>query len=271
MPKNKREYSRRDKIIEDKINALQQRLHAIKLQLNYATKFVEVLRNKWLLKYPEARKLTTAQRNTLYSDADQLEQMIRDLHREYQAVKHEIELASIELKYAASDPYEYKVRAEYKNLLEQQRKLLEKIASQLSPDERGQLSELQKNETELHSFRRSVRHFMIKLRNFSNIYRKKIQKILDIERKKLREYKKSVQGLVDETKGLAAQIAYNSFMNVRKQFYNLVLKAEVGVIDVAWSQHQYIQKNKSRLLKERSRDLKILREEFREIIEEVEK
>jgi tetratricopeptide (TPR) repeat protein len=55
------------------------------------------------------------------------------------------------------------------------------------------------------------------------------------ERQALRTEVAALDGVQGEAKDLVGRIAYRSFSAVRSQFYRLVLKADVGLVDVAWS------------------------------------
>ena len=49
------------------------------------------------------------------------------------------------------------------------------------------------------------------------------------------------------------------------RFYNIVLRAEVGIIDVAWALKESSTKNSTRLVAERKRELKLLDDEFKQV------
>ena len=65
------------------------------------------------------------------------------------------------------------------------------------------------------------------------------------------------------------RIAYNSFARVEKQFFDLILKAQVGVVDAAWTQKKERTDAITALENERRAQLKALQDEFSEVLKEV--
>jgi hypothetical protein len=85
----------------------------------------------------------------------------------------------------------------------------------------------------------------------------------------LKQYEGLVTLLKEQAKHLAAQIAYGTFLSVRKKFKSLVLRADVGLIDVVWQEKQSVQSTFKRLSKERNSELRVLESEFKDILQEV--
>ena len=67
-----------------------------------------------------------------------------------------------------------------------------------------------------------------------------------------------------------SRIALNSFRRVQDAFYALILKADVGIVDVAWSRKADKSKEIQRLAQEKDRQIRFLDQEFKEVLEEVE-
>ena len=55
------------------------------------------------------------------------------------------------------------------------------------------------------------------------------------------------------------------FKAVTTRFYNVVVRADVGIIDVAWALKDSSTRNTNRLVAERKRELKLLDDEFKEV------
>lgn len=267
-PKTSTELLGRSKAVLKRIEQLQARLHNLTIQLDYANRYLNTVR-KWLVENPDAQQLNTSQRNELRTDANELELQIRNLREEHAKLNNELELANIELGYAAANQQEQAIQNEYQRLLLQEKQLLEQLKTRLSLDEQQQLSEIQGYQERLQTARRQLRRFFSRLQQESFRFRVDVQNKLTQEKNKQEQYRSQISALEQDSKGLASQIAYNSFVSVRKKFYDLVLRAEVGVIDVAWQEKQTIQTERLRLTNEKNRELKVLDSEFRDILEEV--
>jgi TolA-binding protein len=69
--------------------------------------------------------------------------------------------------------------------------------------------------------------------------------------------------------GLVGRIAYDNFLRVRRQIYDLVLKADVGIIDVGWTRKHDTTVKIQKLAQDEDRDLKLLDDDFKEVLGEV--
>ncbi len=95
-----------------------------------------------------------------------------------------------------------------------------------------------------------------------------MQKVLDEESGKLTGYRERLVELDGETEGVVGGITYANFRKVQERFYDLVLKADVGVIDVGWAEREEHRTRIDMLTRERNRALQALDEEFNEITDE---
>jgi tetratricopeptide (TPR) repeat protein len=89
------------------------------------------------------------------------------------------------------------------------------------------------------------------------------------ERKLMQGYSGDLGGVQEETKNLVGRIAFKSFRDVRAQFYRLVLKADVGIIDVAWQRKRERVDKIQQLSAQKSADSAAMEEEFRGVLREV--
>jgi hypothetical protein len=95
-----------------------------------------------------------------------------------------------------------------------------------------------------------------------------MQKVLDEEGGKLVGYRERLVELDGETEDVVGGITYANFRKVQHRFYDLVLKADVGIVDVGWAEREEHRARIDMLTRERNRALQALDEEFREITDE---
>jgi TolA-binding protein len=69
--------------------------------------------------------------------------------------------------------------------------------------------------------------------------------------------------------GLVGRIAYDNFLRVRRHIYDLVLKADVGIIDVGWTRKHDTTAKIQKLAQDEDRELKLLDDDFKEVLGEV--
>lgn len=102
------------------------------------------------------------------------------------------------------------------------------------------------------------------------------ERVADI-RRQLREesenligYRQALTGLESETEEVVGGVTYENFLQVQHRFYDLVLRADVGRIDVAWARREEHRMRVEMLTRERAREMRALDDEFREIMEDSE-
>jgi hypothetical protein len=90
------------------------------------------------------------------------------------------------------------------------------------------------------------------------------------EQRLLESYDGEVAQVQGNARQLVGRIAYDSIQRVRQQFYELVLKADVGMVDVAFTRKQDKTSEIQKLSAEKDRELRVLDEEFKDIVKDVE-
>jgi hypothetical protein len=95
-----------------------------------------------------------------------------------------------------------------------------------------------------------------------------MQKVIDEESVNLTGYQQRLVELDGETEDVVGGITYANFRKVQHRFYDLVLKADVGLIDVGWAQREEHRTRIDLLTRERNRALQALDDEFNEITDE---
>jgi tetratricopeptide (TPR) repeat protein len=95
-----------------------------------------------------------------------------------------------------------------------------------------------------------------------------IQKVLTEEGGKLEGYRATLVELDATTEDVVGTLALGHYQKVQRRFYDLVLKADVGVVDVGWAVREEHRNRIENLTRERARALQSLDDEFREIMDE---
>jgi hypothetical protein len=97
----------------------------------------------------------------------------------------------------------------------------------------------------------------------------KLREQVLLEQQLLEGYRAEAASVTGETRNLVGRIAFDSFRRVRQSFYDLVLKADVGVVDVSFQRKQDKTSSIQKLAAQKDRELKQLDEEFREVLKDV--
>ena len=94
--------------------------------------------------------------------------------------------------------------------------------------------------------------------------------IVMLERTRVDEYERQVGAYEGEAGEMAAALTHNALQGVRDKFYDVVLRADVGLVDLAWQLKQEKTDAVSSLVKNQKNDLKALDEEFSDVLRDME-
>ena len=90
----------------------------------------------------------------------------------------------------------------------------------------------------------------------------RINRELLAEKSRLSQYAQQVTEYSDEARVVSEEIAYQSFSQIQKEFSNLILNANVGIINVYWEQKETKDREIEELQTERSEGIRLLQEQF---------
>lgn len=92
----------------------------------------------------------------------------------------------------------------------------------------------------------------------------RIRRVLQQEQAKLRQYRAQLNALNGEAKEVVNGVARENFSGIRKRFGELMVKADVGIIDIAWMRKEQHKSRAVQLSRNRTNELEWLDEEFKE-------
>jgi len=105
----------------------------------------------------------------------------------------------------------------------------------------------------------------------AEVVRRRVSRMLstvDQETANLRRYRAALGSLESETEDVVGAISYLNFNRIHDRFYDLVLRADVGKIDVSWARREDHRVRIDTLTRERARELQSLDDEFRDVMDQ---
>jgi tetratricopeptide (TPR) repeat protein len=162
-----------------------------------------------------------------------------------------------------------KLRKVYTQALAKERKLAENIHSRLGPKGSGQISRINRFRLRSEKLTRLLSGIRLKINDRVKVEAEHLGNRVQIEKKKLDQYEGSLAKLEKESNNLAGEVAYSALEDVRTRFHQLILEADVGVLDVAWSRKMETTRKISDLTQKQGVEQKRLYEEFKSVLEEV--
>jgi tetratricopeptide (TPR) repeat protein len=159
------------------------------------------------------------------------------------------------------------LRDEYLGVVAREREIMK--AARLSPAEADAIAKAEAHGLRLEALRTRAHAHGEKLRAEAARRAIEVRRRIVAERSVLAEQVSSLDGVQGDAKDLVGRIAYKAFGQVRAQFYRLVLKADVGLVDVAWSRKRERVDKIRELSVQKADELERLDKDYRALLREV--
>ena len=159
-------------------------------------------------------------------------------------------------------------KQKYAELLHRQNELLVKISSRMSPGDRSQAEQNQAVLSRADGIDEKLRAYNSKIDVLVDEKLAPIRSTIDEEKGRVGGYRALLTGYDGESADVGGSVLADSLKNVSQRFYTLVVRADVGIIDVAWALKDAATQETNRLTSERVRELKLLDDEFKEVLKE---
>jgi hypothetical protein len=88
------------------------------------------------------------------------------------------------------------------------------------------------------------------------------------EKAELASYRREFLLYEAESRALGGTVLGNAFRDVKSKFYEVLVRSDVGIVDVNWSQKEESDDDLQRLNLDKSREIKQLKDEFSDLINE---
>lgn len=153
-------------------------------------------------------------------------------------------------------------RMELRKVEEEEKRMLDNFKNRLSQEDTKLLNRIDNLTSRLDKYDDDFKRFDSRI---DAVVEKKAKVLLETiknEKKSLQEYKKIAYRMLDDSRELLGKIGYSGFREVNKIFSDLVLKADVGLVDVAWKQKEEIDNKIGKIREDQDKELKAINEEF---------
>lgn len=160
------------------------------------------------------------------------------------------------------------IRQQFYEVLQKEHSLVASFAGRL-PEDVGRLlehfQEVRERTNGLRGRVISAKHVLREqLERRGRVIRDKVR----AEQRLLSQYDSEVASVSGNARNLVGRIAYDSFRRVRQQFYDLVLKGDVGIVDVAFTRKQDKTGEIQKLSAQKDEELRALDRDFKEVLKE---
>lgn len=157
------------------------------------------------------------------------------------------------------------LRVKYDDVLRRLHDLDVRVRSQLSAGDRAKAEQVESILDRARAVDAKVAAYSGRIDQMVDARLKDLMSEVGDEKLKIATYRQKLGGYTNESADVGGGIMAEQFKAVTTRFYNVVVRAEVGIIDVAWALKDSSTRNTNRLVAERKRELKLLDDEFKEV------
>lgn|GEM_PF-304987 len=202
-------------------------------------------------------------------DADRV--VVRELEADRQRIERALDVAKGSVVGAVGGgDRDDKLRADYTQAAKSESAASAAVGAQLPPRDRALETRIQGAIATVSELRQRVATVRSSIRARAQVKLAGLRSRLDREAQNLNGYGSEVGEVEGGTKQLLGRITTESFARVGRIFGDIILKADVGVIDTAWSQKRERTDSITTLEEKKQKELKALGDEFSEVLKEVE-
>lgn len=264
LPQQEEDYEGQLERMHGRVEKLQQTAYQLRYPIQAMRNEVVAMR-RWIGNNRE--ELTDEQHATFTKRLDQQEAEIEQLQGKQDRLEKEIakekNLISVTNQQRTEDA---RVRARYDATIEREREILNAASSRADRLERRFLEEVDAAEQTLLQYRAELERFKSSLDGVVEEKAAEIKAEILREQSELDHYQRLVSEARGNAKHVIGRIAASSMSAVEDKFHDIVLRADVGIIDVAWQKKEALTHQISRRVNQQRRELKVLDAEFKEVL-----
>ena len=160
------------------------------------------------------------------------------------------------------------LKTKYEDVLKRQHELSASVRSRLGSSDRVKAEQIESILERAHGVDQKLGQFNGRIDEILDSRLKEITGTLTDEKAHVLAYRQTLAGYTGESADVGGGVVASSFKAVADRFYNVVVRADVGIIDVAWALKDSVTHESNKLIAERKRELKLLDDEFKDVMRE---
>jgi len=194
---------------------------------------------------------------------------IDDLHRMHDRTRDEIAEATRESSTAgAAGEEERRMTGRVAELLKQEQAIQGQAKYRLPGDQQVQIDRAAGLLARVDAIDRQLADYDARIDAQADVRLEKVRGYLSAEKEELHQSAAKVDLVVGESQSLGGGLAQTMFIKVANRFYDLVVNADVGIIDVAWGLKDQKTQAVTKLTTQKNLEVKALDEDFKKLLEE---
>jgi tetratricopeptide (TPR) repeat protein len=244
--------------LDHRVAELYTEIQGMNAELVAAEKYYKDTQAQQKAKPEEFSKLAEEVRGTI----EALTQLNEQIRNEIQASRETAGIGDAEVQ------DEEQAKKDLRNVLARERTLLTAAESRLPGDQRVKVQQIGTIIDHAAQIETQIQAFDTKIDAIVEQRLVDIKATIETEKGHMGEYKTKVESYATESAVVGGEITYASFHNVATRFYDIVVHADVGLIDVSWANKEQKTESLARIKREELRELKLIDDEFQEVLKE---
>lgn len=266
VPTTQEEVEARKKRMQGRVDVTDRDAFKLGYELQSLNAVLVAIR-KWMDDNRAERRASPEEEKAFQSRVQQELDVIDGLGKELSDLRSELARER-----ASADAYlvgEESIRQDYVKVLRRQHELLAAAEARMPEHAQKALQRAHQVRGQLEGLRGRIASARGVLREQLARRGKQLRETVLEEQALLTAYSADVSQVSGDARNLVGRIAFDSFKRVRQQFYDLVLKANVGTVDVAFTRKQDKTSQIQKMSGEKDRELRSLDDEFKEVLKDV--
>lgn len=216
------------------------------------------------------RRVSAAHEAERQSEFEQYLQLISQLDEARLEVNRQIATErATAFGQAVGGDLEEDLRVRYRQQLFEMQKIISEAKQNFGADRNARLARVDRSRVEIDRLHTELGGLRQRMREKAQLRATDYVARIKQEQQVLEEYARQIGAVENDTRHLVGEIAYGSFTRVGQQFHDLVLRGDVGIIDVAWGQKRERSDRISSLVQDRDKELRKLQSQFSEVLSDV--
>jgi hypothetical protein len=153
-------------------------------------------------------------------------------------------------------------------LLKQEQEIQGRAKYRLSADKQAQVDRTSAVLARADAIDRQLFEFDRRVDAQAEIRLEKVRGYITAEKEELHQATTKLGGVLGESQSLGGGLAQAMFGKVAERFYDLVVRSDVGIIDVAWGLKDQKTQEVTKLTTQKNLEIKVLDEDFKKLLEE---
>lgn len=265
IPKSRADISAREKAVQKQLNDLKLEVYRLGYDID-SMRAQLVAMNKWLDDLKAEGGKPRADEATIRESMQQHEALVEELEKERIRLRRVVSRASAQT--GINDDVaeqEQVLKKEYRAALSRERQALSRIRGGLSGDDASTVQSIDGLHGRVLAIEGSMQSYFDQLDQLVDDKVAEIRREVDVEKARISQYGSTLDSFSGDSEDLAGEIAVDNFQRVQDKFTDLILKADIGVIDVAWKQKEDKSERIKHLFELKGNDLKRLDNVFEDV------